>query len=276
MTGSLPPDCRVFVDGVRMADGGTPGELDTDPVVLTDLRVTWGRDNTLDQPEPSTCAFTVLDIAGGARALDRLNIGSAIDIVASAIIPTDPTDPTIDDPGFEAAAIGSTPASSPTNATVRVVAGGAVGAHAARIEPVDGRYAATVVFPPGPFSTDPSAWDARPRSRAGQAWRYGLTVARLTQQLAGLPGVSVEVEPVGFTGPRADALVRYASTTDRLRSPVEAPAGWIVLAGDTYPPDALWLGLRVVIGYGPAWDAVGAALRWDDLGGAPVVPSVPP
>lgn len=268
MTASLPPDCRVYVDGVRMADGGTAGEVDTDPVVLTDLRVTWGRDTTLDQPEPSTCAFTVLDVAGGARALDRLNIGGAVDIVAAAIIPTDPTVPTIDDPGFEAAAIGATPPSSTTNATVRVVAGGAVGAHAARIEPVDADYAATVVFPPGPFSADPAAWDARPRSRAGQAWHYGLTVARFTQQLAGLPGVSVEVEPVGFTGPRADALVRYASAADRLRSPVDAPAGWIVLAGDTYPPDALWLGLRVVIGFGPDWDDVGAALAWDDLGGA--------
>lgn len=263
---ALPPDCRVYLDGVRYADGGTPGEVDTDPVVLTDLRVEWGRDNTLDQPDPSTCSFTVLDVAGGRRALDDFRIGSRIDIVASATIYPDPTVPTIADPGFEAAPVGSTPASSTTNATVLVVAGGAYGAHAARIEPVRAESVAAVLFPPAPFSASPTAWDALPRSAGGQTWRYGATVSR--PQLAGLPGVVIRVEPVGFTAPRADAVVRFAAGAG-LTSPADAPNGWIVLVDDIVPPDDLWLGLRVEVGVGPAWDDVDPALSWDALVYAP-------
>src|SRR6478735_8149823 len=56
---SLPPDCTLWVDGVRFEDGsmgGGPGQ----PVALDDLRVTWGRNNILDQPSPATCVFSVL------------------------------------------------------------------------------------------------------------------------------------------------------------------------------------------------------------------------
>ena len=79
MTG--PPilaTCELWVDGVRYADG-RPGEDPAAPFALSDLTVRWGRDNTVDQPAPATCSFTVADPPGGAvRFDDTVVLGSTV------------------------------------------------------------------------------------------------------------------------------------------------------------------------------------------------------
>lgn len=80
---ALPVTCELWVDGARYADG-QPAEVTTDPFVMSGLRVTWGRSNTVDQPEPSTCSFSVADPPGGAvRFDDTVKLGSTIVVYAA-------------------------------------------------------------------------------------------------------------------------------------------------------------------------------------------------
>lgn len=70
--------CEVWVDGQRYADG-QPAEDTSEPFALTDLTVTWGRGSTIDQPNPATCTFTIMDPPGGAvRFDDTVALGSGI------------------------------------------------------------------------------------------------------------------------------------------------------------------------------------------------------
>jgi len=54
----VTPPIRLFLDGVKVADG-TPGEADQVPFAIDGLTVSWGRPTTVDQPEPTTCSFTL-------------------------------------------------------------------------------------------------------------------------------------------------------------------------------------------------------------------------
>ena len=230
MTGpvSAPPACTLWIDGVRYADG-QPAEPDGEPVALTGLRVIWGRDTTLDQPAPASCAFTVLDRPGGPRFTERLRIGSRVQVRADAVIYPDPSIPTIADPGFESAAVGSTPSTSTNNATVTVTADGRAGGNAAAIDPVDAGRGLRVVFPPAPFTLDPGGWDTVPRTLAGQTWRYGAAV-RLPNGLADV--ARVIVRPAVFTQPFAVAAVLdHAAGAGALD-----PAGWRDYAALVTPP----------------------------------------
>ncbi len=276
MTESLLPTCTVWIDGVRMADGCILDEIDTDPVVLTGLKVVWGRDNTIDQPEPGTAVFDVLDVGGGVRFVDVLHIGSKVEIRAEATIYPDPTIPVFTyDAGFEGMAVDSTPPSSATNTVVTVSAGGPprTGIRSARI--VASAYntgPGSVIFPPGPFSASASAWDAIPRTFQGQTWQYGMSV--LATQLFGF-AQTVRVRPVAFTAPNAASATVLTSFT--LTAPY-GTVGWSDLLSDFEPPEGVWLGLQVEITPAggaqwdqvPAdvtWDSVDPALQWDAIGG---------
>jgi hypothetical protein len=268
---ALPPDCRVLIDGVRYADGCTPGEQPTDPVILTDLRVTWGRANTLDQPEPSSCTFTVMDVEGGSRFLDKLHIGAAVDVHANATIYPDPTQPTMTDGGFESLAAGAVPPSKATNGTVVVTTGkAATGTKSAMIDPVDGSRLVRIVFPPKAFGGI-SDWDTVPRTKLGQTWSFSAKVWR-SNWLVDVQAVSVR--PVWFTMPTGDPA------TIGLLDPVVPATGagnaWQTVSGTVLPSEGVWLGIAIeVYPTGPqwdevpvstTWDSVGAAVRWDDLG----------
>jgi hypothetical protein len=85
-----PPSCSVWIDGVRFADGQL-GEDDSEPVVLTGLKITWGRELSLEQPDPDTASFDVLDLLGGQTYLDKLHIGARCDVRTDATIYPDPT-----------------------------------------------------------------------------------------------------------------------------------------------------------------------------------------
>ena len=259
---SAPPSCVLWIDGVRYADG-QPAELAADPVALTGLTVSWGRDTTIDQPSPASCAFTVLDRPGGARFTSRLRIGARVQVRADAVIYPDPTIPIVADPGFEAAPVGSTPSVITSNAAaVRVTTAVAhAGARSVRIDPADAGRLVRVIFPPAPLSAahDPAAWDAVPRTLPGQSWAYGAAV-RVAAALA--PVARAQVHPVTFTQPWAG--------TERVLTDTALPgapaAGWSTHAGRVTPAAGVWLGIAVdVFPTGPAWDDVDPALAWDQV-----------
>ena len=80
---ALPVTCELWVDGARYADG-QPAEVSADPFALSGLRVTWGRSNTIDQPEAATCSFTIADPPGGAvRFDDTVKLGSTVVVFAT-------------------------------------------------------------------------------------------------------------------------------------------------------------------------------------------------
>lgn len=79
---AIPATCELWVDGTRYADG-QPAEVSTDPFALSGLRVDWGRDNTIDQPDPATCTFTVQDPPGGTVRFDAtVSLGSPVAVWA--------------------------------------------------------------------------------------------------------------------------------------------------------------------------------------------------
>jgi hypothetical protein len=255
---ALPPQCLLYVDGVRFDDGDTAAGLDGDPVALDGLVVTWGRSTILDQPAPASATFTVLDLPGGGSFRSRLVVGARIDILASTMIYGDPTLPAFTDPGFESGAFGGRVAGG--SAAV-VTTAPHTGTKCLRVEPAPGSRSVTVTIPPKGFSTDPVAWDAVPRAQAGQTWQ-GAAWVKLPQYL--LDGSQVAyVQAVAFTHPdgRAPALVGP-------RVQVAGGAGvWqqVTLDGVVAPADS-WLGVQVVIQpAGPGWDDLDPALTWDTV-----------
>lgn len=85
MAGLSGPDCTVWADGVRVADG-SPGEPAGAPTVLAGLALTWGRTTTVDQPDPASCSFRLVtdpavDPAG--TWLAELNVGRWVQVLAS-------------------------------------------------------------------------------------------------------------------------------------------------------------------------------------------------
>lgn len=78
MTTLVPATCELWVDGARYADG-QPAEVTTDPFAVSGLTVHWGRDNTVDQPDPATCTFTIHDPPGGTVRFDNtVALGSSV------------------------------------------------------------------------------------------------------------------------------------------------------------------------------------------------------
>jgi hypothetical protein len=255
---SLPPQCLLYVDGARYADGSTGH--DTDPVALDDLVVQWGRTTILDQPAPASCTFRVLDLAGGPDFRTALYVGARVDVLASTVIYGDPTLSSFVDPGFESGAFGG----STAGGTAAVVATAPhTGTKCLQLTPDTGSQNVTVTIPPAPFSANPVAWDPVPRAQAGQTWQLTAWV-KLPQHLAA-GSQAAYVQAVAFTHPdgRAPALLLP-------RVPVTGPAGtWVqVVIPDVVAPVDSWLGALVTVQpTGPAWDALPAATTWDTLDG---------
>lgn len=80
------PDCVVYVDGIRLADDydrtGDPVAAG-EPALLSGLTLRWGRDTTIDQPEPGTATMTLLDPPGGRSFAQLLRVGAALTIEAT-------------------------------------------------------------------------------------------------------------------------------------------------------------------------------------------------
>lgn len=260
---SLPPSCTLWVNGARFADGSTPGEVDTDPVALTDLRVVWGRENTVDQPSPATLSCRVQDVGAGKRFVDVLAIGARVEVRADAVIYPDPTVSTFLDPGFEAGAVGATPSHTGDNVGSVTVTNrwARTGTKSAAIQPADAGRRVRVIFPPAPFSAahDPAAWDAIPRTLAGTTWSYGASLRRTTDR------TYPQVRPVLFTQPWP-GTERVLNAVADVVSVGPAPGTWLVTSGRIVPPADCWVGICVeVYPTGPSWDAFGSTISWDSL-----------
>lgn len=243
---SLPPSCVLYVDGVRYNDGQI-GENPLDPVALDDLKVVWGRPNSLDQPAPSTLTFTVLDQTGGQRFLDKLHIGAKVDVNAEAIIYPDPTVSTI-------------PALLPGPSAGLSFTGSAA-VCTAKTVPGYGSRMAWVNFPPAGYSSNPSAWDAIPRALAGQSWRLKVSVI-FPGTLAGWRGYAAEIQPIAFVNPSG---VGAYTLPDQVTVTPANTAGDLMFV----PPAGVWLGFQVrIYPTGPNWQDLNSTTSWTGIGDA--------
>jgi len=255
-------NCTVLVDGQRAADG-SPGDNLLDPIVLDDLTVTWGRSDTMSQPPPDTCSFTVMDQLGGQAFMATYVTGHRIDIMATGLTYPDPTVPTFQNGGFETALVTWAPtAGTATRSTARFHGG----AYALAVKPAGN--AGSVLLGPGEFQppgTNPGAWDAIPTTANGQTWAASLAVR--------LPaGAVATVRGVLFTGPYAASAQRTS-----VAQTVVGTGAWQTVTGQyLVQRDFAWVGLEVTLDpTGPTWDemppaltwnAVDPTLTWDDLG----------
>jgi hypothetical protein len=248
----------LYVDGVRVADG-TPGDDAAAPTALTGLSVTWGRATTIDQPEPATCTFDVMDPAGGAAFLNLLYVGGAVDVRAGGTVQSPPILPINADTSFEAATPGAAPAlwNVPPTRVAQVFRGSAdqvhTGVQAVAVTAAAAVTGSTVIVArPAPGSS-PAAWDDLPRARLGEHW-----AARL--YWTGPLGVKVTVGVVAFTAPAAAAVPAGPPVAD-----VSIGAGgWVMLEATIVVDDAAagsWLGQSVDVTW-PAWTAGQGA--WQD------------
>lgn len=164
--------CEVYVDGVRLADTDAD-YTESVPTALAGLGVTWGRATVVDQPDASSCTFTVGDIGGDADFLGLLHVGHVVDVYAAGSISsgTAPVDVVVDG-SFETATIATRVLVQGGTAAASTLA--AVGKRAIRVDPND---AATAAIPPAAFSTSPTAWNPVPQARAGESWSITLRVS---------------------------------------------------------------------------------------------------
>lgn len=259
MTGPLStaPTATVLINGVALNDG-TADPSDDAPMVLTDLRVSWGRHNSVDQPQPSTAVFTLLDPTGKAYpTLLGGGLGAQCDINADAVIYPDPTVSIVADPRWLAVPVGGAISSVRTNATFTAAGPGGY------LAPTDPAARMEVLIPPAPFTPgNPAGWDAIPTTRDGQTWRLGadVTIPRWLADVA-----VATVRPVLFPGPDPSfgAPQRMAQVLPATGPPV---AGVVTYLGDYLPPDGYWLGVSVTINpTGPTWEQVPAATIWASL-----------
>jgi hypothetical protein len=165
--------CAAYVNGVRLAD--TDDEyLASAPTALEGLRVTWGRDNVNDQPEPGSCAFTVRDRDPDADLLALVHAGDLIDVYCETAGGSAPVDVAVEG-GFE-----QTPPAgrvAVTNATagqssVHVYDGARSLLFTGRSTLPAGSF---LIIPPAPWAAAATGWDAAvPPVTAGDTWTVRL------------------------------------------------------------------------------------------------------
>jgi hypothetical protein len=76
----LEGTCEVFINNSQVPDG-SDGLI---PAALSGLQVSWGRDNTIDQPEAATCTFDIMLTPEGTLPWGiSLAVGSSVDVRAT-------------------------------------------------------------------------------------------------------------------------------------------------------------------------------------------------
>jgi hypothetical protein len=259
---TTPIGCTLYVNGARVADG-TPGDRDDAPTALSGLSMTWGRATTVDQVEPSTCSFQLLDPPGGGSFLNLLHTGAAVQVRAAADVPAPPTLPINQDTSFEAVPVGTRPPDWRPAPSTDIYGGTAVassdrahsGGQSVKIIPGPPPYGAQPVdmtVRPAPYSTDPSVWDHLPTMQLGETWEVSLWWS-------------------APAGSRLDLwLVAFASPSDGgsgiiPRQVTSTGTGWTEITVRTNPITAAdvgkWLGWRFTA-RPLAWSA--AAGTWSD------------
>jgi hypothetical protein len=256
------PGVALYVDGARIADGSDPDDTDDAVTALSGLSVTWGRSTTVDQPEPSTCTFTAVDLGAARPFLDTLYAGAAVRVVATGDTAAPATLPANADPSFEFTAPGDLPPSwYPVNFAAVTTEQAASGVQSVKITQPGGGRNSQVSIAPGPLSTDPDAWDDIPAMHPGEHW--SITAALYS------PNVATQVRLGGRRYDRPDVS---GGTLDATMF-TTTPGQWLTVTVDITVPDNAdqqWLGVDLVA-YWPTWaDASGtwadASGTWADAG----------
>jgi hypothetical protein len=234
--------CQVYIDGQRLADTADDYSTST-PTVLTGLSFVWGRATVVDQPDVSSCTFAVADKDGDADFLTLLHVGRVVDVYGSAVVSggTDPVDVIIDG-SFETYALADrTRISGSGTATIDMN------------NPYDGNRAihttpaVTIIIPPGPWSTDPTAWNSIPKAFAGQHWVVSVQVQLGTWMAA-------TIQPVIFASPASSDGIPVGAIYQLV-----APSTDYQELAAQYPVDVEgWLGMKVTLT---------GTTRWMDLVG---------
>jgi lysophospholipase L1-like esterase len=231
--------CTVLIDGMPINDGCVSTDPSV-PTVLSGLKIKWGRDSTVDQPQAATCTFNVIDPLYGDRLVPSLTIGRRVDVRVDAIVYTDP-DTSINTTLYPSSVTGAN--------SWQVSADGKTAVIQANGNSRSGFY-----LPPLPFSSSPFAWDSVPRTLPGQEWRFEITITP-PKPIAGYSGWAAEVAPAYFTRPDG--------------SDVSQPGPWIPAdptADATFvPPPGVWVGLGVHLWpVGPAWNQIDST-SWNNF-----------
>ena len=178
--------CVVLVDGVRAQDG-SPGDDLSQAVVLENLAVTWGRSDTMTQPDADSCTFDVMDAAGDGFA-STFRTGSRIDVLAFGERGGSASEATFTNPSFEdAAQTWSVTSGTATRSAARV----STGAYALAVVPNAPTSTPVLLLAPAPFEsagTNPDAWDDIAQTSLGETWsasvsRLWLSVRRRLAQV---------------------------------------------------------------------------------------------
>jgi len=256
---------RVMVDGRQLDDGcldwsGPAYEyprLGRGLIGDDGLSVVWGRRTTVDQPSPSTCAFTVTDDGSGTAYFDAFSLGATVEVFAEGDGTATGAVQAFADGGFETGVNGwgTTSNAVVTRSTVRPHAGAA----AAAVTATDGALPLTVILAPAPVESvggNPGAWDAIPTTRGGTVWPVSAWVWVP-------PAVTVAVDPVLFSGPFQSSASVAAGAGAVV--PAGSTARWVLVAFEFAPGvNDRWVGVAVTVtGGGLPWDGVDPALTWD-------------
>jgi hypothetical protein len=249
--------CTVLVDGVRAADG-SPGDDLSGPVLLENLAVTWGRSDTMSQPDADSCTFELLDSVGGGEGFASLfRTGSRIDVLARGDLSSEAQTQvqTFTNSDFESAAVTwSTTGGTAARVTSRFLSP----SHALSVRPSSSAQAAVLLLAPAPFEsagTNPDAWDDIATTELGQSWTVKLALWMP-------PGAVAEIRPVLFSGPYANAGT-IASVAPTIAN---GNGAWQTWRTEYVVTDSLsrWVGIEVrLFPAGPAWNDVPPTLLWD-------------
>jgi hypothetical protein len=216
--------------------------------VLEGLKVSWGRDNAVDQPSPASLGLSFAQAAGQADFLQALTVGRTLDVTATGRIETGAVENVMAEGDFESLAVGSTPASIRSNVSALQVTTEQKhgGAHAARAQ-ASTATPSWVIFPPAPFSADPTAWDAIPRGSKGETWSASAWV--WCQHPVSLQAVAF-TDPTGSSG----TYVPTGPVVETLGG-----AGWLLLElpALVIGQSGRWIGLKLAFAsLGTAWSGV--------------------
>lgn len=232
---TTPLTATLYVDGTRFAD--TAADYDAArPVALSGVQVTWGRPNTLDQPDTATATMTVARRGGGSGAFPSgLTVGTPVRLTATGTTYGPPSQSTFLDPGFNTGAGG---VQSDNAATARITGTNAY----LRVAPTDAAAPSAVRLAPAGFSSSPNAWDAIPATAPGQRWSASVDVLAPA-------GARIAVAPVAWVDPSGTRYTvgeSWVVTATGATQNVVIPDIWPLVTG-------LWIGLQVTVDLLPRW-----------------------
>jgi hypothetical protein len=267
-TPPTPITCQVYVQGDRLADGSEA--VETSPVVLSGLRLTWGRGTTVDQPDTATAAFTVEDTSGEQAFARVVALGKIVTLTATGTAYPAPSAGTFDDPTWDTAPLGDAGGLTVDTRAVATIEAVAGGGRRVRIRPATAAPGAAlaVAIPPRHLGApaDPTGWDDIPVPAPGQTWRQTIGSGWAA------PGAVLRVGVARFATPWDTApAVDWppAASWDPVAAPwhrdytPNTAGGWQGTAVTADPPGYRWADVPADL----TWATAPAGWTWDTMAG---------